>query len=122
MTESGGLVAQVTFKFKGAKMAWKDKEIAFLKSLREETDLDWKEITEEMNEQFDEKRTLNATRKAYKFYENDDISDDVLIMTHRLSGISEEKPSAGSEVYLTRRANVSWVVSSRLGFGFPLVT
>ena len=58
---------------------WNDKEIKYLKSLREETDLDWKEITEEMNEQFTERRTLNAVRKCYKRYEAEDISDDVLI-------------------------------------------
>ena len=60
-------------------MSWSDIEIKYLKSLREESDMDWKEITEEMNEQFIERRTLNATRKAYKRYQDDEISDDVLI-------------------------------------------
>ena len=58
---------------------WNDKEIKYLKALREESDLDWKEITEEMNEQFTEKRTLNATRKAYKRFQDDDVTDDTLI-------------------------------------------
>jgi len=60
-------------------MSWTDKEIKHLKSLREETDLDWKEITEEMNAQFSEKRTLNATRKAFRRFQDDEVSDDVLI-------------------------------------------
>ena len=60
-------------------MAWNDKEIKYLKALREESDLDWKEITEEMNEQFTEHRTLNATRKAYRRFQDDDVSDDTLI-------------------------------------------
>jgi len=58
---------------------WSDKEIKYLKALREESDLDWKEITEEMNEQFPDRRTLNAVRKAYRRFQDDDVSEDVLI-------------------------------------------
>lgn len=60
-------------------MSWSDKEIKYLKTLREETDLDWKEITAEMNEQFTKRRTLNATRKAYKRYQDDELTDDALV-------------------------------------------
>ena len=77
---------------------WNDKEIKYLKVLREETDLDWREITDEMNEQFSGKRTLNATRKAYKRYQDDEISDDVLI-----KNIS--RPSVHIDSFLAYKAN-----------------
>ena len=72
---------------------WNDKEIKYLKSLREETDLDWKEITEEMNEQFTERRTLNAVRKCYKRYQDEDISDDVLIKNLKTTATAKKTAS-----------------------------
>lgn len=63
-------------------MAYSDKSIQFLKQLREETDLDWTEIKDEWNENYSHesgKKTLNALRKLYKRFQDDDISDDVLI-------------------------------------------
>jgi len=74
-------------------MAWNDKEIKYLKSLREESDLDWKEITEEMNEQFSERRTLNAVRKAYKRFGDEDISDDVLIKNLKSTATAKKTAS-----------------------------
>ena len=74
-------------------MAWKDNEIKFLKSLREETDLDWKEITEEMNDQFIEHRTLNAVRKAYKRFQDEDITDDVLIKNIKSTATAKKTAS-----------------------------
>ena len=74
-------------------MAWNDKEIKYLKALREESDLDWKEITEEMNEQFTERRTLNATRKAYKRFEDEDVSDDVLIKNIKSTATAKKTAS-----------------------------
>ena len=74
-------------------MAWSDKEIKYLKALREESDLDWKEITEEMNEQFTERRTLNATRKAYRRYQDDDVSEDTLIKNIKSTATAKKTAS-----------------------------
>lgn len=63
-------------------MSYTDKSLRYLKTLREETDLDWQEITEEWNEKFAQtsgKRTLNALRKTYRRYQDDEITDDTLI-------------------------------------------
>lgn len=62
--------------------SYSDKSIKYLKTLREETDMDWSEITEEWNENFSNsqgKKTLNALRKTYKRFQDDEITDDVLI-------------------------------------------
>ena len=63
-------------------MAYSDKSIQYLQSLREETDLDWSEITEEWNDHYSHesgKKTLNALRKTYKRFQDEIISEDVLI-------------------------------------------
>ncbi len=61
--------------------SWTDKEIQYLKALREESQMDWKEIADEMNDQFGwtTKKTLNSIRKAYKRYEDAEVVDDLLI-------------------------------------------
>jgi len=63
-------------------MSWDDKSVKYLKTLREETDMAWDEITEEINEHygFEPKKTLNAVRKTYKrFQDTEDLNDDLLI-------------------------------------------
>jgi predicted phosphodiesterase len=63
-------------------VSYNDDSIKYLKVLREETGLDWVEITEAWNEKFADQygsKTLNALRKTYRRYQDDDITDDVLI-------------------------------------------
>lgn len=63
-------------------MGYTDKQIKYIKVLREETDLDWTEIADEWNQKYSHdagKKTLNALRKLYKRYQDDEVADDVLI-------------------------------------------
>lgn len=63
-------------------MSYSDKSIKYLKELRE-SGLDWGEVAELWNEQYEEtigKKTLNALRKLYKRYQDvEDLSDDLVI-------------------------------------------
>lgn len=90
-------------------MSWNDKKIKLLKSLREETDLDWKEITEEMNEQFGENKTLNSIRKAYKRYEDSEVSEDTLIKNIKTAFTAKKTASK------LRKENKT-IVESLIGF------
>ena len=65
-------------------MSYTIEEIKYLQQLRKETDLDWKEIVAKWNEKFaasSGKKTLNALRKTYKRYEDEDLSNDAFVKT-----------------------------------------
>ena len=51
-------------------------QIAFLKSLREDTDYCWTDIAKEFNAKFNTKHTKNALRKTYKRYKNEDFDPE----------------------------------------------
>lgn len=47
-------------------MSYNDKQLEFIKKLRDDTELSWDEIRDEFNEQFNDNKTKNAIRKTYK--------------------------------------------------------
>ena len=93
-------------------MAYSDKSIKYLQALREETDLDWGEITEDWNANYGHEtgsKTLNALRKLYKRFQDDDLSDDVLIKNLKTTA------SAKKAVSKLRKEN-KVIVDNLIGF------
>jgi len=57
-------------------MGYTDEQIIFIIDKVNEGSFSWKEITEEFNVFFDENKSKNAVRKAYKRFKNLDLNED----------------------------------------------
>lgn len=84
-------------------ISYTDEQINYLKDLRENQDLSWKEIVEEYNAKFGTDLGLNALRKTYKRWQGVVLSDDILVKS------VAERQSARSTATKVRAENKALV-------------
>ena len=62
-----------------SNLTYTDEQIKRIFELRDEHDLTWEDVTEYYNEEFEDTKTLNAIRKAYKRFQDYELSNQTIV-------------------------------------------